>query len=55
MFGIGAALGPIAGVALWATLGNPVWVLFGVTSVLALVPGWYGINTRREPANVASD
>jgi len=37
--------------------GPPSATRYGCSSasVLALVPGWYGINTRRESANVASD
>lgn len=44
MFGLGAALGPVLGVALWSRLGSTVWVICGIVSLLALVPGWYGIN-----------
>ncbi|WP_204033511.1 MFS transporter [Micromonospora qiuiae] len=44
MFGIGSALGPVAGVALWTGIGNPAWLLFGLVSVLALAPAWYGVS-----------
>lgn len=47
MFGIGSALGPVLGVALWSGVGDLVWVIAGAASVLALVPGLYGIDPRR--------
>jgi MFS family permease len=43
MFGIGSAIGPIAGVALWTGIGATAWVVFGLVSVLALIPAWYGV------------
>ncbi|WP_328915064.1 MULTISPECIES: MFS transporter [unclassified Streptomyces] len=45
MFGIGSAVGPAAGVLLWSGMGQAAWVLIGATSVLALVPAWYGIGS----------
>jgi MFS family permease len=42
MLGIGSAIGPAVGVALWNGLGNQFWLICGVTSVLALIPGWWG-------------
>ncbi len=46
MFGLGSALGPVLGVALWSGMGNALWIICGAASVLALLPGWYGINPR---------
>lgn len=54
MFGVGSALGPVLGVALWSAVGNLVWVIAGLASVLALAPGLYGIDprhNRRRPAS----
>lgn len=47
MFGVGAALGPVAGVALWSEVGSPMWIICGLTSVLALIPGRRGIRPER--------
>jgi MFS family permease len=46
MFGVGSALGPVVGVALWVQLGPITWVICGAASVAALVPAWYGIRAR---------
>jgi predicted MFS family arabinose efflux permease len=45
MFNIGSAIGPAVGVLLWNSLGPAAWTLIGATSVLALVPAWYGIGS----------
>jgi MFS family permease len=42
MFGVGSALGPVAGVFLWVHLGSAAWDIIGAASVLALIPGWLG-------------
>lgn len=47
MFGVGAALGPVAGVALWSEIGWRMWILCGLISVLALIPGRHGIRPER--------
>jgi MFS family permease len=46
MFGLGSALGPVLGVAFWSEVGNAIWIICGTASVLALLPGLYGINPR---------
>lgn len=51
MFGVGAALGPVAGVALWSGIGWWMWILCGLVSVLALIPGQYGIRPERARQN----
>lgn len=53
MFGIGSALGPVAGVALWTGLGQPAWVLLGLVSVVALIPAWYGVSKLGTGTSVA--
>jgi MFS family permease len=47
MYGLGSAIGPIGGVALWVLLGSKVWLLFGVVALLAIIPGWYGIRPQQ--------
>jgi hypothetical protein len=47
MFGLGTAIGPVAGVALWSALGSRFWIVCGLASVLALLPGWKGIRPER--------
>ncbi|MEU5693405.1 MFS transporter [Actinosynnema sp. NPDC020468] len=47
MFGVGAALGPVVGVALWVRLGPTSWLVFGAASVLALIPAFYGVRPAR--------
>jgi predicted MFS family arabinose efflux permease len=43
MFGLGAAVGPAAGVALWNSVGSNVWWMCGLASLLALAFGWVGM------------
>jgi MFS family permease len=53
MYGIGSAIGPIGGVALWVVLGRPAWLFFGAIALLAIIPGWYGVRPRPAPAPMA--
>ena len=53
MFGLGAAIGPVIGVALWSEIGQRLWILCGLVSVLALIPGWRGIRPERARENTA--
>jgi len=46
MYGIGSAIGPIGGVALWVAVGRPAWLVFGAIALLAIIPGWYGVRPR---------
>jgi MFS family permease len=48
MFGVGSAIGPIAGVWLFNEIGNQVWVWCGVVSLLGLAAAWQGM--RSTPA-----
>lgn len=43
MFGLGAAVGPAAGVAVWSAVGVNVWWICGLVSLLALAFGWVGM------------
>ena len=43
MFGIGSAIGAVAGVALWGVLGRGAWVLIGAVSVPPLLPAWFAM------------
>lgn len=47
LFGVGTAIGPPLGLLLWSHLGSAVWILYGLASVAALVPAWYGIRPER--------
>ncbi|MEV4254859.1 MFS transporter [Spirillospora sp. NPDC049652] len=53
MFGLGAALGPVAGVELWHAVGRPVWLwcgAVGLVAVLAARAGMVEKSTTSEPA-----
>jgi MFS family permease len=43
MFGLGAALGPPLGVAIWAVAGDRFWLLCGLVALLAAAAGWHAI------------
>jgi MFS family permease len=47
MFGLGTALGPILGGALFARLGHAVWPVIALGSVVAVVCGLAGIRTPK--------
>jgi predicted MFS family arabinose efflux permease len=54
MFGVGGALGPVLGVALWSRAGPALWLACGGGAVLALLAAATGIrDPRPEPARVA--
>ena len=46
MYGIGSAIGPAGGVALWVVLGSHVWLVFGVVALTAIIPSWLGVRSR---------
>lgn len=50
LFSIGAAVGPVIGLALWSAIGRGVWPIYALASLLALLPGWYGIRPERARA-----
>lgn len=45
MFGVGTAIGPPLGVAIYLALGNQVWVWCGVLSAFGLAAAWYGMGS----------
>ena len=47
MFGLGSALGPIAGVFAFQRLGQAVWVWIGVISLAGTAAAWFGMRGRR--------
>lgn len=52
MFGLGAAIGPALGVAVYQAVGTDVWWLCGLACLVALVLGWIGMRdatTEPEP------
>ncbi|MET7296829.1 MFS transporter [Streptomyces griseoloalbus] len=51
MFGVGSAVGPAAGVAAWALMGDTVWLLCGAVAAFAAVAAYYGMPApeRRSP------
>jgi MFS family permease len=46
MFGIGWAVGPVVGIALWTMIGTRFWLICGAASLLAILPSWYGVRSR---------
>lgn len=46
MFGVGSAIGPAGGVALWLVLGSRVWLVFGAVALTAIIPSWFGVRPR---------
>ncbi|AIA07109.1 MFS transporter [Streptomyces noursei] len=55
MFGIGTAIGPVVGVALWTGMGRAAWLLLGAVSVLALLPAWFGVGRLGAVASLKDD
>jgi MFS family permease len=47
MFGLGTAIGPVVGVALYGVFGANAWWMFGIASVVAMASAWFGM---RPPA-----
>lgn len=56
MFGLGSAIGPAAGVALWTVLGNRFWLWCGGLSLFALLAAVRGVRPKAaaEPAPEAA-
>lgn len=44
MFGLGSALGPVAGVVLWNSVGDLVWVVCALVCALGLAAAWQGMS-----------
>lgn len=51
MIGIGWAIGPVVGVALWAQLGRVTWLIMGTICILGLAPALWGV--AADPAGPA--
>ncbi len=47
MFGLGTAIGPVAGVALYGAVGADAWWMFGLACAVAMAAAWFGM---RPPA-----
>jgi MFS family permease len=47
MFGLGTAVGPVAGVALYGAAGADAWWMFGLACAVAMAAAWFGM---RPPA-----
>jgi MFS family permease len=43
MIGIGTAIGPVVGIALWAQLGRATWLIMGAVCILGLAPALWGV------------
>jgi MFS family permease len=54
VFGIGTAIGPPAGVAIWYGAGDALWVLCGLVCLLGIGAVWVGMRPTNpaEPANL---
>jgi MFS family permease len=52
MFGLGTAIGPVVGVAVWDMIGVKAWWCWGIACLVALALAWLGI---RQPDVVGSD
>jgi predicted MFS family arabinose efflux permease len=56
MFGIGGALGPVLGVALWSRAGTAVWLACGGGAVVSMLAAAAGMrNVREAPPEPAGD
>jgi MFS family permease len=43
MFGLGSAIGPIVGLALWDRIGTSVWWVLALAELVGLTAAWFGI------------
>jgi MFS family permease len=43
MFGLGSAIGPVLGVALWSSIGGSFWLVCGLACVLGMAAAWHGM------------
>ncbi|MER7464217.1 MFS transporter [Streptomyces sp. NPDC097981] len=49
MFGVGSAVGPAAGVAAWALMGDSVWLACGALAALAAIAAFIGMPASPNP------
>jgi MFS family permease len=54
MFGLGTAVGPVLGVALYGAVGTNAWWMFGLGCVVAMAAAWFGMRPPA-PAEVRDD
>lgn len=50
IFGLGSAVGPILGVAVWNEIGGGIWMWCGAIGIIACVAAWCGIRPPRSSA-----
>jgi predicted MFS family arabinose efflux permease len=55
LYGLGCALGPIIGVAVWNSVGDVMWALCGVVGIVAVVTAWFGVRLKAELPNAAAE
>jgi predicted MFS family arabinose efflux permease len=55
MFGLGTAVGPVAGGVLYTYLGHGVWPLFAAVSMLAVGFGLIGVVSGKRPTGTAAE
>jgi MFS family permease len=49
MFGLGSAIGPVIGVAVWKWIGGSVWIACGVACGVGLAAAWHGMRPVASP------
>ncbi|MGC4811690.1 MFS transporter [Micromonospora sp. DT228] len=55
MFGLGAAIGPPLGVAVWAAAGDRFWLLCGLVAALSAAAAWRSMSDSRVHVPAASE
>lgn len=55
MFGLGTAVGPAVGVALYHSVGTDVWWMCGLACVLAMAGAWFGMRPPTPESPAAED
>ena len=53
MFGLGSAIGPIVGLAVWDQVGRAVWLWYGIAAAAGVVLAWQGIRSKTVEAPAA--
>jgi predicted MFS family arabinose efflux permease len=48
LYGLGSAIGPVIGVAIWNSSGNAVWLWCGVIGAIASLATWFGVRPKSE-------
>jgi MFS family permease len=55
MFGLGTAVGPAVGVALYHTVGSNVWWMCGLACVVAMAGAWFGMRPPSDEPEPATE